>query len=311
MILVAGEALIDFLPATCGKKRGFVYLPGGSPYNVAIGLARLEVPVAYLGAISRDFFGKLLLTHLEDNHVDVKHVIRVSNPTALSFVMDPAREGEPEYLFYGQDTADTQLFFDLLPPSFPDDMCAIHLGSLAMVREPCGTALRKLMDREHPRRLVSFDPNVRPAQITDPSAYRHKFRQWLSRVDLLKLSQADLGYIAPGVPEREAVRDWLSQGPKVIVVTLGREGARGYTDSVTVEVKARPVEVVDSVGAGDAFTAAFLAALHHLGFLTKEKLTTMDGYALERALRFAARAAEVTCTRMGADPPDLADLGAP
>ena len=311
MILVAGEALVDFLPAACGEEKGFVYRPGGSPYNVAIGLARLGVPVAFLGSISKDPFGEFLLTNLKKNHVDVQYVVQVENPTALSFVMHLGREGEPKYSFYSQGTADAQLSLEDIPLEVSKDVKAIHLGSLAMIREPSGTALVKLMEREHRTRLVSFDPNVRPEQILDRREYRRKFAYLLSMVDVLKLSQVDLEYIVPGAREEEIIQSWLSQGPKVIVVTLGQAGARAYTRSATVEVKAHPVELVDSVGAGDAFTAGFLAALYCLGGLGKEEIEGLDEDTLERALRFAARAAALTCTRRGADPPWLSELGKP
>ena len=314
MILVAGEALIDFLQVTCNGRDGFVYHPGGSPYNVAIGLARLGLSAAFLGAISTDPFGKFLLANLKENRVEVAYVHRVNAPTALSFVMHLNRKGEPEYLFYGQETADTQLSSNAtnaIPPQFPSSVKAIHLGSLAMVRQPCATALTELMEREHHARLVSFDPNVRPDQIPDPRGYRKKFSRWLPLVDVLKLSHADLSYIAPGGSEEVVVQRWLSQGPKVIVVTLGQAGARGYTRSATVEVKAPPVEVVDTVGAGDAFTAGLLAALDWLGKLSKEAITGLSELDLKRALEYAAKVAAITCTRVGADPPRRAEVGEP
>ncbi len=311
IILVAGEALIDFLQVTFNGRDGFVYHPGGSPYNVAVGLARLDEPVAFLGAISTDLFGKLLLTNLKENRVEVVYVHRVNAPTALSFVMHLSKKSEPEYLFYGQETADTQLSSNAIPPHFPNSIRAIHLGSLAMVRQPCATALTELMEREHRARLISFDPNVRPDQIPDPGEYRKKFSRWLPMVDVLKLSHADLAYIVPGGSEEEVVQHWLSQGPKVVVITLGQAGARGYTRSVTVEVKAPPVKVVDTVGAGDAFTAGLLTALDRLGKLNKEAITGMSELDLKRTLEYAAKVAAFTCTRVGADPPRMTEVGEP
>ena len=307
-ILVAGEALIDFLPIRKDGWPAFLARPGGSPYNTAIGLGRLEVPTAYLGAISKDVFGELLFHHLEENGVDTEHVLRVDRPTALSFVLH-SEEAEPRYLFYGQSTADMQLYS--LPAVLPEEVKAIHLGSLAMLREPCGLALTRLMEREHPRRVLSFDPNVRPNQLPDLRGYRKRFSSWLSKVDILKLSRADLSHIAPGEREEEVVERWLSLGPKVIVVTLGQRGARGYTDAATVEVEAPPVQVVDTVGAGDAFTAGLLAALDRFGKLDRGDLAKLKEEELRRALGYAVRAAAITCTRVGADPPRFSELGAP
>lgn len=307
--LVAGEGLIDFLPIKGFEGPAFLARPGGSPLNVAVGLSRLGVKTGFLGKLSRDPFGELLVSYLSENQVDLTFLARGNGPTALSFVH---LEGEePRFSFYGHRTADTRLTREEVPESLPGSVTAIHLGSLAMVREPCATALDELLRREHPRRLISFDPNVRPGQIQDPDGYRRRFARWLPMIDLLKLSRADLSYIVPGEGEEEVARRWLSQGPKVIAVTLGHAGARAYTRSAVVEVEAQPVEVVDTVGAGDAFTAGFLAALYHLGRLGKGEIESLNEDTLKRALEFAARAAALTCTRVGADPPRLSELGGP
>jgi len=309
-VLVAGEALIDFLPVEGLEDKAFWAKPGGSPLNVAVGLSRLGVKTSFLGRLSFDHFGELLNAYLSENRVDTSFLSRGPEPTALSFV-DLKGGREPSFAFYGGGTADVKLSSRDIPAVLPKDVVAIHLGSLAMVREPCGTALLGLMHREHRKRLISFDPNIRPDQIPDPEEYRKKFSRWLSLVDVLKLSHADLAYIVPGGSEKEVVQRWLSQGPKVIVVTLGQAGARGYTHSASVEVKAQPVEVVDTVGAGDSFSAGFLAALHHLEKLDKREIQELDRPALERALKFAVRTAALTCTRMGADPPWFSELGEP
>jgi len=309
-VLVAGEALIDFLPIEGMKDKAFWAKPGGSPLNVAVGLSRLGVDSSFLGKLSWDQFGELLKSHLTENRVDLTFLVRGREPTALSFV-DLTGGREPTFSFYGEGTADAKLTLDDIPAELPDDVIAIHLGSLAMVREPCSTAFAKLMRREHRRRLISFDPNIRPGQMLEPTEYRRRFMGWLPLIGVLKLSRADLSYISPGSSEREAVRDWLLRGPKLIVVTSGRSGARAYTASVEVVVKAPPVEVVDTVGAGDAFTAGLLAALDWLGKLSKEAITGLSELDLKRALEYAAKVAAITCTRVGADPPRRAEIGEP
>lgn len=308
-VLVAGEGLIDFLPIKGLEGPAFLAKPGGSPLNVAVGLSRLGVKTGFLGKLSRDPFGELLVSYLSENQVDLTFLARGDEPTALSFVH--LEGGEPRFSFYGHGTADAKLAREEVPDRLPEGVRAIHLGSLAMVREPCATALAELLKREHPIRLISFDPNVRPDQMRNQKEYREKFARWLPMIDLLKLSRADLSYITPGEREEEVSRKWLSQGPKVVVVTLGHAGARAYTRSAVVEVEAQPVEVVDTVGAGDAFTAGFLAALHYLGRLGKKEIERLDEHTLERALRFATRAAALTCTRVGADPPLLSEIGEP
>ena len=310
-ILVAGEGLIDFLPIKeCREGMAFLAKPGGSPLNVAVGLSRLGVKTGFLGKLSFDPFGELLFSYLSENGVDLTFLARGNEPTALSFVHLESG-GEPRFSFYGCGTADASLTWEEVPDKLPESIKAFHLGSLAMVREPCATALAQLLEREYRTRLISFDPNIRPEQMSNQREYQKKFSRWLPMIDLLKLSQLDLNYISPNAPEQEVVQNWLSQGPKAIIVTLGRGGARGYTRSASVEVKAQPVKVVDSVGAGDAFTAGFLAALYYLGRLDKRGIENLDNQTLERALRFAIRAAALTCTRIGADPPRLSELGEP
>lgn len=309
-ILVAGEGLIDFLPLSTDHG-GLVFFarPGGSPLNVAVGLSRLGIETGFLGKLSRDAFGDLLVTYLAGNGVDLRFLRRGRGPTALSFVIHDG--DEPRFSFYGKDTADAGLTAEEIPKELPPELKAVHLGSLAMVREPCGIALARFMEREHRSRTVSFDPNIRPDQIGDPGDYRRKFSRWLSWIDLLKLSKADLSFIAPGEDEQEVVRHWLSRGPKVVVVTLGSSGARAYTRNAVVQVEAQVMEVVDTVGAGDAFTAGFLAALHYLEKLKKEGLSDLDKATLARALKFATRAAAAVCAKRGADPPYLRELGSP
>jgi len=308
VILVAGEALIDFFPTSCGKEKAFVYRPGGSPYNVAIGLGRLKVPVAFLGCLSGDLFGQLLLSNLKENGVSLDYVIKVGKPTALSFVQ-LGESGEPEFYFYGQDTADTSLTYNHIPDHLDQGICALHLGSLAMVREPSGSVLTELMEREHSQRVISLDPNVRPDQIPDRDAYLKKLNRWVQSVDIFKLSYSDLTYLAPDVPPGEMAHRWLSMGVQLVVMTQGPKGAVAYTQSQSVAVESPQVRVVDSVGAGDAFTAAFLAALYFLKTLEKQALAEINPATLRRALKFAVRAAALACTRKGADPPRLSELG--
>lgn len=309
-VLVAGEALIDFLPIEGMKDKAFWAKPGGSPLNVAVGLSRLGVESSFLGKLSWDRFGELLKSHLSENRVDLTFLVRGREPTALSFV-NLIKGREPRFLFYGQGTADEKLTLDEIPTNLPDEVKAIHLGSLAMVREPCSTSLAELMRREHRQRLISFDPNIRPEQMLEPAEYRRRFMGWLPFIDLLKLSEADLSYISPESSGEKTVREWLSRGPRLIVVTSGRSGAKAYTQSITVAVETPAVEAVDTVGAGDAFTAGLLAALERLGKLSKEALAGLSELDLKRALEYAVKVAAITCTRVGADPPRRTEVGEP
>ncbi len=309
-VLVAGEALVDFIP---GERPGsFVCRPGGSPLNVAVGLSRLGVPAAFLSKISHDYFGNFLLSYLKENNVDLSFVLRERSPTLLSFVVLQNND-EPEFIFYGTETADMNLRLEDIPSRLPDDIGVIHVGSLAMVREPCATTLSAFLFKEHAQKLISFDPNIRPQAIQDLSVYRKRFLQLLSVTDVLKLSRRDMEYLVPDfeVKENKLIQEWLSLGPKLVVVTLGSNGARAYSTRFVVDVEALPIKVVDSVGAGDSFMAALLAAFYYLGVLDKQLISSIDRVTAERALKFAARAAAITCTRQGADLPYISEIGLP
>ncbi len=307
MILVAGEALVDFFPATCGECTGYIPYPGGSPHNVAIGLGRLGVPVAFLGRLSRDRFGRMLKESFEKSGVDLRYVVEGDEPTPLSFIHLGA-EGEPKFSFYGTDTVDCRLTLSMVPRPLPAEITAIHVGSLAILREPIGTTLTAIVQREHGNRLVSFDPNVRPNHVSDRKAYLKKLEQWLHWSDIVKLSSSDLAYLYPNAERGEIAAEWLSQGVLLVVITHGAAGAVGYTHMGSVQVDGRRVEVVDSVGAGDAFTAGLLAWLHEHGRLTVDRLRDLSIDELRSALTWATRIAGITCTRRGANPPYRSEI---
>jgi len=309
-ILVAGEAVVDFFPINLNNQQAFIPKPGGSPFNVAVGLSRLRVPTGFLGKISTDPFGHLLRSYLIENRVDIRYLMEDDRPSSLAFVFLEQGD-EPAFQFYGANTADSNLTPADIPDSLYTTIETIHLGSLAMIREPTGSALIKLVKQEYKHRVISFDPNVRPSQIPDRHVYLRKLNDWLRIVDIFKLSQSDASYIFPGHPVEKLANQWLEMGPSLVVVTRGSQGAEAFTKSGTVTVETPKVHVVDSVGAGDAFTAGFLAALFHLGQLKKELLGRIDLEILRRALEFAARAAALTCTKRGADPPWLSELGKP
>jgi fructokinase len=307
MIVVCGEALVDLVPAQCGGEVGFVARLGGSPFNVAVGLGRLEVPTAYLGRLSEDRFGRELAEHLSGNGVDGRYTLHGPEPTALALVQ-LSEAGVPEYAFYLERTAESLLLPEHLPERLADEVFALHFGSLGLVLEPGASTLESLMDREHGRRVVTLDPNVRPALIRDRQTYERRLDGWLSRADLVKVSAEDLDWLYPGHPPREVLSDWLARGPGVIVLTQGAAASVAVSDGAEVEVPSSPVAVVDTVGAGDAFMSGLLAWLHRQGRLTLEGLRGMPADDLRQALAWAGRIAAITCTRAGADPPHLAEV---
>lgn len=309
MILVCGEALFDLF-AEDGDD-GTLTLDariGGSPFNVAIGLARLEVPVAYFGGLSRDFFGRRLKAALEREGVDTSLVIDSDALTTLSVVGLDA-SGSPAYSFYGEGAADRLVTPSDLP-ALAEGIDTIHLGSFSALVPPVGDALLHLVRREHGRRLVAYDPNIRPTVVADLAAWRGRLDDLLPHVDLLKISAEDAQTLYPGTDPAELARDWLARGPALVVVTRGREGASAFTATSTASVAGRPVTVADTVGAGDTFQAALLARLGDTAARSRAGLSGLGEDALADLLEYAGRASAITCTRRGADLPRRAELAA-
>ena len=301
-ILVAGEALIDFVQTAFGDTTGFVPFPGGSPLNVAVGLARLGVAAGFLGRLSSDLFGNILLAHLRENGVDLRYVGRGCGPATLAFVVeDPGHE--PDYAFYADRAEDRQLTAKSIPESFPSTLQAIHFGSYSLAIEPIGTVLTSLMAREHGQRLLSLDPNVRPSIIGDLDVYRKKLLHWIGLCDVIKISRADAKIVWPGSDPIESAQQWLKHGPRLIIITGGGNPIMGIHARGVVEVAAPSVDVVDTVGAGDAFTSGFLAWLHEVGRLNLNGLDTLSSDELAAGVAFAAKVAAITCTCRGASPP--------
>lgn len=304
MITIVGEALIDLTPVGADGPE-LVPVPGGSPYNVAIGAARLGAPTAFLGALSDDTFGQRLARHLTEEGVAIGDAPRSNAPTTLALVhLDP--QGRATYDFYLEGTAATGLTPERI--ELPADTAIVHVGcgAVTLAHEPAGRALRDALARATGA-LRSFDPNVRPAFVHDHDSYVRLLEETVATCDLVKVSDEDLGWCYPDDPVEEAARRWRESGPTLVVVTGGPVGAVAYgTDRA--EVPAPLVDVVDTVGAGDSFSAALLAWLHRQGATDRASVGSLDRAALTDALRFAVRAAAVTCTRRGADPPRASEL---
>jgi fructokinase len=307
MFVACGESLMDVYEEA--RRPGGVLLDariGGSPFNVAIGLARLGQRVGFLGALSRGFLGVRLRDALRDEGVDLRYATDVDAPTTLGLVGLDAG-GSASYAFYGQGCADRLLDAAALP-TLGDEVRALHFGSFSMVVEPVGSALRLLVERERAARLIAYDPNLRLNVVPDLAVWRRTVSWMAERAHLVKVSAEDLALLEPGEDADRAAKCWLDQGVALVVVTCGGDGARAFTRSASVSVAARPARVVDTVGAGDSFQAALLAWLAEQGLLTPAALRGLGAPALRAALEFAATAAAVTCTRRGADMPRRDEL---
>jgi fructokinase len=306
MILVCGEALIDLVP----MGEGYRPCPGGSPYNIAIALSRLETTVGFLGKISTDFFGAMLVNNLINNQVDTRYIIRANGLTTLGIVSLPSQNQEPQFLFYANDSVDRNLITTELPAQFPPEVKLLHFGSISLVLEPGATALEQLMQRESGHRLISLDPNVRPNIITDKVAYGQRLENWLKLVDIIRVSEADLNWLYPEADPETLIKQWLNLGPTLGILTLGAQGAKAYTRAgVTVSVLAPTIQVVDTVGAGDSFFAAVLVYLDKQAILTtRSHLMNLSANQLTACLNYANRAAAINCSRAGADPARQSEL---
>lgn len=309
MILVCGEALIDLVPVSFGDELAYVARAGGSSFNVAMGLGRLGAPVGFLGRVSTDRFGRMLRGRLEADGVDCSLVEDGDEPTTLAVVQIEAGS-EPVYVFYGEGTADRMFGVDRAPVQLPDEVSALHLGSISMVREPGASAFEAVMRREHGRRVLTLDPNIRPSMVGERTAYLGRLEGWVSLADVVKVSRADLAWLYPGTEPDAAAATWLARGPGLVVVTMGHDGVLGVTARNRVEVPGTRVAVSDTVGAGDAFTSGLLARLHASGRLERPSVREISADALRDCLAFANKAAAITCTRAGAQPPTLAEIEA-
>jgi fructokinase len=299
MILCCGEALIDMLPITVEGEPAFRPLPGGSVFNTSIALGRLGTSASFFSGLSDDLFGTTLQKTLRESNVDLSHAAISMRPTTLAFVK--LESGHATYFFYDENTAGRMLSATDLP-KLGDDVQALLFGGISLVSEPCGTTYESLMRREAESRVIMLDPNIRPGFIQNADAHRARLKRMFALTDIVKVSGDDLAWIDPQEPQ-QAVAAILAAGVKLVVLTDGERGASAYWNGGQIEVPALAVEIVDTVGAGDTFNAGILAALHESGALNKQSLAAPSPDLIVKALTFAAKAAAVTVSRAGANPP--------
>ncbi len=329
MIAVIGQALVDLVAAPDGTLAA---KPGGGPYNTARTIGRLGGRASFLGRLSDDAFGRLLRAGLAESGVTLGLPGLTCAPTTLAIAsisvgsasqgsasqggasQGGADEGSAEYRFYLAGTSAADVEYADLAAAIPGDVAAVYVGDLALLIEPSGTSVERLLlagayATDAP--LVLIDPNCRPSAVPDRDGYLARLARLFGRADIVKASAEDLAYIYPGRTPAEAARALLAAGPALVLVTDGPRAARaflaGSPDGPAREVIAAipPVTVVDTIGAGDAFGGAFLT------WWTRESLTRADlanPDLVAPALRAAAEVASLTCTRPGADPPRLSDV---
>ncbi|KAA0021199.1 carbohydrate kinase family protein [Antrihabitans cavernicola] len=299
-LLVCGEALVDLVPTDDGLLAPKL---GGGPFNVGVTLGRLGSAVGFLSRLSTDPLGERLLRRLSDSGVDTSLVQRGPEPTTLALTSIDD-DGGAQYTFYAEGTAD-RLVAD--PGQLPDTVTALSFGTLSLLYEPGATVYENLMIRSRAAgKAVMLDPNVRPAAISDPAAYRARFDSWLPHVDILKVSVDDADWLAADNGSTES--DWLRQGVGAVLTTRGADGLSVRTPDVDVTVPVAGSDVVDTIGAGDTVHGALLHWLDKADLLHPDEIRICSAQHWEQALRFAARAAAVTVSRAGADPPWAKEL---
>lgn len=309
MIVIGGEALVDLVPdasTTEGELGPLHPRLGGGPYNVAVGLGRLGVPTGFFARLSTDLFGDKLLERLCDAGVRDDLVQRGVEPTTLA-VVGLAENGSARYSFHTDGTAARFVHDGVLPA----EATALSLGTLGMVLEPGATVYENLLFREADLgRFVALDPNIRADLVADPRSYRYRFESWLPAVSLLKLSMEDAEWLAGDRDVYTALAQWREAGPAGVVLTNGATGLSAYTgDGEIVSVPGERGEVADTIGAGDTVQAALLAWLYRHDALSATAVRALGRAEWEQALSFAARAAAVTISRPGAEPPWTAEVG--
>ncbi len=298
--LVIGEALIDIVDRPVNAEH-----VGGSPLNVAVGLARLGRDVDFLTHIGNDAHGRRIADYVKASGARLVPGSTTADrtPTALATIADPSSGGSATYAF----DLDWQL--SGIPPVPPP--LFVHTGSIAAVRDPGCLAVAALLDAYRVSATVSFDPNVRPSVIVDRDLARERIDHLVERSDIVKVSDEDLLWINPNRAPELTARTWLASGPALVVLTMGDRGSLAFCAAGEARASARPVAVVDTVGAGDAFMAGLLDTLWELGLLGSDRradLRRIGLDALTSALEVAALASALTVARAGADLPDRATL---
>ena len=308
MIVSCGESLVDFVPVE-GGELAYRPCPGGSPFNLAVAAARLGAPTGFLGKISRDFFGDMLFDKLAGEGVDTSMVVRTDRNTTLAFVLLEAGS-EPRYAFYAENSADRSFTGVDVPVSLPRDASALAFGSISLLLEPGASAIKALVRREAGKRALSFDPNVRPMLVGDAAAYVAGVEELAALSTMTKVSSADLEWLYPGRNAEESAARWLSLGAGLVAMTRGADGAILLGPSWRAEVPGYPVDVLDTIGAGDTFHAALLTRLHALGRLGPDLAVRLTADEGRDALAWAVKASALNCARRGADPPTTAEMDA-
>lgn len=306
MIVIMIESLIDFVP---NKDGSYIPLPGGSPFNTAIALGRLNVDVSFYGNISNDFFGTKLKQYLKDNNVLINYVNNVENETTLAFV-GYSENSNPSYTFYTNNTADISFNKITLPFSKNEVKCLLF-GSYSLGLEPSGTTAEQIIMNEKDNYIIALDPNMRLSISKNKDSYKNRIQRLIRNCHILKLSTEDFFNIYGKDMSIDKILNFLIEesSSEIIFLTDGEKGSHAITRTgIRCSTKTYKIKLADTVGAGDTFFGSILAKLEQKNNLSKENLKTLKGQELMELIDFASKASAINCTKKGANPPTIEEI---
>jgi fructokinase len=294
---VIGEALIDLIPDGSDRKP----IVGGGPANTAKALAKIGIDTQFIDGISTDDYGQMAKDELISAGIKLDYVKYSDKPTCLAIV-SLSDSGSASYVFVIENTATFDFNPDWLPNPQTERPALLHVGTLATAIEPGASVLFEWAQSVAKVAPIVFDPNIRSAVISDRKQYVIQVERWVSISSAIKVSDEDIKWLYPSLEIEQVVNNWLAKGPSLIVVTYGDKGLAGYRVSEKVSVEALKVAVVDTVGAGDTVGAILVEAI------VKDGLDSLSGVRLEMMLKRAAKAAAITVSRTGANPPSKEEI---
>jgi fructokinase len=296
-VWVAGEVLIDLIPEGADRKP----IVGGGPSNTAKSLSKLGIDTQFIGGISSDQYGQVVKSDLVDVGVKLDYVKYSDKPTCLAIV-SLSNSGSATYEFVIENTATFDFTHDWLPNPQTDRPSLLHIGTLAIAIEPGASVLFEWAQSVAKVAPIVFDPNIRPAVISDRAQYVAQVERWVAISSAVKVSDEDIKWLYPSLEIDQVVNIWLERGPSLIVVTYGDKGLTGYRKGEKITVDALKVKVADTVGAGDTVGAILVEAI------VKDGLDSLTSSRLETMLKKAAKAAAITVSRVGANPPTSEEI---
>jgi len=296
-VWVCGEVLIDLIPDGTERKA----VVGGGPANTAKALAKLGIDAQFIDGISTDKYGQMALKQLHKYGVLLDFVKFSDKPTCLAIV-SLNKAGGASYEFVIDGTATFDFAATWLPDPVVNKPSLLHIGTLVTAIEPAASVLFEWAKQVAKVSPIVFDPNIRPAVMSDRAEYVKQVERWVSVSSSVKVSDDDIYWLYPGVELDKVANKWLSMGPELVVVTFGDKGLTGYRKNEKVAVDAKKVVVADTVGAGDTVGAILVEAI------IEDGLDKLKGMRLSVMLDRAAKAAAITVSRTGALPPSKAEI---